>query len=179
MPDFPVDRRGDWIETATGRFWPGDPRPADINVIDIAHALSHLCRFGGRTRTFYSVAQHSVLCAGMAPAHLRREALLHDAAEAYIVDVPSPVKAMLPGYRDLESRIAAAIAERFGLPPVLHERVKWIDARMLVTEAAQLGHGNAGAWWTGPGYLPPYDLIIEPWAPEEARTRFLEAFADV
>jgi hypothetical protein len=66
-----IAERGDWIQTATGRpFWPIDPRPEDIDIEDIAHALSMLCRFGGHCLRFYSVAEHSVLLSQyVAPEH--------------------------------------------------------------------------------------------------------------
>jgi len=95
-------RRGDWMTTATGRkVWPLDLRPDEVDLEDIAIALSNLCRFGGRCRQFYSVAQHSLWVADQVK-ELRPElelcALLHDAAEAYVGDVVSPIKPWLGVY---------------------------------------------------------------------------------
>src|SRR5580692_700756 len=117
--------RGDWIQTATGRqFWPMDPRPDEIFIDDIAHALSMLCRFGGHCLRFYSVAEHSVLLSRVAPQKHKLWALLHDASEAYLVDVPRPIKPMLVGYKAAEEKIQRAIAVRFNLHFGIPEDIK-------------------------------------------------------
>jgi hypothetical protein len=89
------DRKGSWQQTFTGRqFWPCDPRPEDVCLEDIAHHLALMCRFGGACRVFYSVAEHSVRVAELVWDRTNgdREAalagLLHDASEAYLVDIP-------------------------------------------------------------------------------------------
>lgn len=89
-------RRGDWMMTYSGRaFWPLDPRADEIDPLDIAHALSMLCRYGGHVRRFYSVAEHCVLMShAVAPEHALW-ALLHDATEAYMVDLPRPINRIL------------------------------------------------------------------------------------
>jgi 5'-deoxynucleotidase YfbR-like HD superfamily hydrolase len=69
-----------------------NPTPEMIDINDIAHSLGMQCRFGGHVSMFYSVAQHSVFVAGKAPAELRKHALLHDAAEAYLQDITAPLK---------------------------------------------------------------------------------------
>ena len=87
----PSPRTGPWMLTATGhRFFLNDPRPEDIHIEDIAHALANICRFGGHSRTFYSVAEHSILVAEILrqdsqPRHVIFAGLMHDAAEAYVV----------------------------------------------------------------------------------------------
>src|SRR6266700_4788978 len=102
--------RGDWIQTAMGRkFWPMDPRSGEVFIDDIAHALSMLCRFGGHCIRFYSVAEHSVLLSRVAEPRFKLWALLHDASEAYLADVPRPVKPALVGYKDAEERVQRAI----------------------------------------------------------------------
>lgn len=137
-------RRGDWIQTFTGRqFWPIDPRPEDVEIEDIAHALSLLCRFTGHVREFYSVAQHSVLVACLVEEQhpdLALAALLHDASEAYLVDVPRPIKPFLDGYRIIEQAVSHVIAERFNVNP-LHlddQVVKGADRVLLRTEQRDL-----------------------------------------
>jgi hypothetical protein len=135
--------RGDWIQTFTGRaFYPCDPRPEDVCMRDIAHALSHLCRFGGHSRHFYSVAEHSsVLCEYFlerSQRDLARWALLHDASEAYLVDVPRPIKPSLPAYRVHETRVMAAVCAHFGLPAEEPEAVRDADRRILTDEARAL-----------------------------------------
>lgn len=91
-----------------------NPSPVDINIPDIAASLSKICRFGGHSREFYSVAQHSVLVSLMAPIELRGPALLHDATEAYLGDVIKPLKEILGDvYTQLEHAFEEAIVKRF------------------------------------------------------------------
>jgi hypothetical protein len=86
-----------YILTATGKkFWFDDPQPEQVCIEDIAWALSNLCRYTGHCRWFYSIAQHSVGASFIVPARFALEALLHDAAEAYITDLNAPLKYM-PG----------------------------------------------------------------------------------
>jgi 5'-deoxynucleotidase YfbR-like HD superfamily hydrolase len=88
------------------------PEPSMIDIADIAHALSITNRFGGHSRFPYSVARHSVLCSQQAPDGYKLQALLHDATEAYISDIITPVKLMFPEYCELENRIyTQAIAQ--------------------------------------------------------------------
>lgn len=106
-----------YIYTCSGKkFSLVDPQPEDVALADIAHALSHICRYTGHTNEFYSVAEHSVLVSQKCEPEWAREGLMHDAAEAYIGDIATPVKALLGDpVRELERRIMAAISERFGL----------------------------------------------------------------
>lgn len=140
-------RVGDWMLTASGRrIWPADIRPGDLHLEDIASALDQIRRFGGHTvvRGGWSVVQHSVLVANNVPDELQLVALLHDATEAYLGDVPRPLKRALPDYKLLERRAWAAVVERWdlswwlgedlGLPP----EVKLADRRALQAERLQL-----------------------------------------
>src|ERR1039457_6405429 len=108
-----------FIGTFSGlRFWPLAPNPDDILIADIAHALAHQCRFGGHAWKFYSVAKHSVHVSQLCPPEHALWGLLHDASEAYLVDLPRPLK-LLPEfapYREAERRSQRAVAVRFGLP---------------------------------------------------------------
>ncbi|MFB1482233.1 hypothetical protein [Corallococcus sp. RDP092CA] len=179
-------RFGDWIQTYSLRqFWPLDPRAEDVAIEDISHALSMMCRFTGHVHHFYSVAEHSVRVSeyaeSIAPAALRvlvaRWGLLHDASEAYLVDVARPVK-RLPGmapYREAEALVMAAIIERFGLCPKEPAEVREADMRLLYTEARDLFPGVHPAWtWHGEPLPAPY--IITPWSQAEAKARFVERF---
>lgn len=176
-------RRGDWMITVSGRrFWPLDPRPAEVHWPDIAHALSQTCRYGGHTRKFYSVAEHSVHMANH--FHVRGEstlalwALLHDAAEAYFADIIRPVKPALPDLRRIEDAIALAIFQRAGLVPMaarearLPEAVHAADTAILGDEAMALfGSGAlASAGWTPPA---PLGVVIAGWRPTEVRPAWL------
>lgn len=155
-------------------FYPLNPVPQDISIVDIAHSLSNICRYNGHCPTFYSVAQHSVLVSRFVPEKYKLEALLHDASEAYLCDVPSPIKALpeFIGYRDAEKRMQAAVAARYGLSLDVPE-VDDIDRRLLATEAEQFG--MISAEW--PVYeLERLPVRIEPVGPKEARDLFIDAF---
>jgi hypothetical protein len=97
-------RTGDFMQTYTGRqYWPMDPRPHEVYIEDIAHSLSLQCRYAGHCIKFYSVAEHSVLIARHLAATRAPEVafagLLHDAPEAYCVDIPRPLKPYLTNYK--------------------------------------------------------------------------------
>lgn len=149
-----------------------DPDPDVIHIEDIAHALALTNRYAGHTPYPYSVAQHSVLASRVAPPGLELQALIHDAQEAYVGDLPSPLKKMLPGYRAVEDQLQAIIRAKFGLPIKFDPRVKEVDVRMLVTEAKAFGL----TWWNTHGVDPYPVLPIRPWAWEDAKRRFLERF---
>src|SRR5690606_4110631 len=87
-----------------------DPTPEMICIEDIAHALAHQCRFAGHVKRFYSVAQHSVMCSRMVDRLYQMEALLHDASEAYLLDIPKPIKEKIVGYKEMEDRMMGLIA---------------------------------------------------------------------
>jgi uncharacterized protein len=170
-------RYGGWIQTISGgQFWPLDPRPGEVTIDDIASALSNLCRFGGHVAAgFYSVAQHSVLVALSLPHNLRKQGLLHDAAEAYIVDVPRPIKRHLINYDVAEARLASCIGDRFGVELcALPRAVSLADERALATERRDL-LVPAPMPWGEPqgGRLEPWRAKITPWGPVEARKTFM------
>jgi hypothetical protein len=169
-----TERRGDWMQTFTGRaFWPLDPRPDEVEIADIAHALAHQCRYAGHCRRFYWVAEHSVLLArAVAPEH-RLWALLHDAAEAYLVDLPRPVKRQVIGYATAEAAVMLAICARFNLPAEMPLEVHEADGRMLHDESAQ----NMAAPpipWNMPGM--PLGVTLEFWPPARAEVEFMTLF---
>ena len=153
-----------------------DPKPEQINIEDIAHALAHICRFTGHAREFYSVAQHCVLASYIVPQHLALAALLHDAAEAYIGDVAAPLKAMLPDYRAIERRVEVAVAQKFGLPLKMHPLVKHADLVMLATEKRDLMPATAEPWPVELTHQADERWII-PLEPKVARAEFLWRFA--
>lgn len=148
------------------------PAGNTILIEDIAHGLSHICRFTGHTNAFYSVAQHSVLASYIVPKEDAMAALLHDAAEAYIGDISRPLKQLLPDYKALEARIEADVFRKLGLPLSLPESVKRADMVMLATEQRDLmpSHGDN---WTYLAGIKPLPARLEPWDAEHARTAFL------
>lgn len=173
--------RGPWIQTFTGRrFHYADMDTRDVDITDIAHSLSMQCRYAGHTRYFYSVAEHSVLLSDALrrageDVHVQLAGLMHDATEAYCVDIPRPLKRMLSDYKDFEDRCWTVIASRFALMPELPAIVHEYDTRMLITERPTL-FNNPIPW---PKYdevqpLPGVKLVCaEPW---KAKAAFLNRF---
>jgi hypothetical protein len=177
---------GPYIQTVSGRrFNPLDPDPDDVEIGDIARALSNQCRFGGNCHTYFSVAQHSCLVADLVAERGGDTdavlwALLHDASEAYLVDLPHPLKhrsELGRLYAEVEERLQNAIWERFGLssePPAL---LKEVDRALLATERRAVAHE---AWhWPELDGVEPLDLEIEPWLPDRARDEFLTRYAEI
>lgn len=171
-------RVGDWMQTHSGgRFYPVDPRPEDIVPEDIAHALSLLCRYGGHVDRFYSVAEHCVLMSRAVAPENALAALLHDATEAYVVDVPRPLKRYLEGYGVIEGGVWIAIAERFGVPVTLPDEVVEADSRILLTERDAL-MPRAGRWYQDDHYAPlPVD--VAGWMPDVAEGFYLRRLAEL
>lgn len=125
----------DCIRTFTGIYVNVfEPTLEMICIEDIAHALSNQCRFGGHLPEFYSVAEHSCYCAQLVKDEHKLAALLHDASEAYLVDIPSPIKARLSNYKEIEEKLMHIISEKFGFGYPLHNDVKIADASALVAE---------------------------------------------
>lgn len=172
------ERQGDFMQTATGRkFWPMDPRASEVFIEDIAHSLALQCRYAGHCLQFYSVAEHSVLIARhLAAKHAPEVALwglLHDASEAYLVDVPRPVKPYLTGYKVAEARVMEVVCQRFGLAPFdmpaeVHEADKRVIADELVNMVPMDWHDR----YAGKGL----GVRLRYWSPEEARVEFLATF---
>ncbi len=167
-----------WIQTFTGQaFHPLDPQPDTINITDIAHALSMICRFNGHSRKFYSVAEHCVIMSEMIPKRYALAALMHDAAEAYVSDVARPIKPHLPMFKEIESKIMAAICKRFGFSWTGRDdvTVKIADLRMLATERQQIMALKAPEWDSLKDVVP-YDTHLECWSPGKAELCFLSRF---
>ena len=163
-----------WVQTYTGkRFELLVPRPDLVDLEDIAHALSLQNRFNGHTRRPYNVAQHSVLVA-RAVDHLsavyQLQALMHDAAEAYIGDLVRPVKMFDSYYVETEAKVWAAVCEFFELPVDLHPDVKVADNVLLSTEARDLFSKDMRDQWEE---LPkPLESMIVPWSAQYAEQAF-------
>jgi hypothetical protein len=163
-----------WIQTFTGRkFYSVEPRAEDIDVRDIAHSLANLCRFNGHCLRYYSVAEHSVRVSRVLPSRLSLWGLLHDAGEAYLTDLPRPVKQFLPQFTELEDRVLFRVAERFGLSWPMPAEVKHADNVLLATEARDLMAPPPEPWNLG---VEPLVERIEPMLPPEAERWFLDEF---
>ncbi len=154
------------------------PGACEIEISDIEHALSNICRFTGHSREFYSVAQHSVLVSLAVPREHAFAALMHDAAEAFVTDVSAPLKALLPDYKRLEKQVQAAVFARFGLPPGLPYCVKRADLVLLRTEQRDLMGAGADEWSVTRGIEPLPDRIV-PLPPYRAKGVFLARFREV
>ena len=174
------DSKGDgFIITSTGRWFNVlDPKPTDIDIRDIAHALSLQCRFTGHTREFYSVAQHSVLVASNCPLEDGLYGLLHDASEAYLSDIARPIKRhpnFKKFYEDAEKKLQDAIYMHFELDPdIVPLSVHEADNVLLRTEARDLM----------PDSFPIYpgDTLIEeiiPWTPLRSKGEFIAKLLEV
>jgi len=177
---------GSSIETYSGiHVTPLDPKPEMIRLEDIAHALSQQCRFAGHCKKFYSVAEHCVHVSHLVPMDFRRHALLHDAAEAYLMDIPRPLKKHLCfmiqdkpiSYRFMEDRLMEIIAAHFGMqwngmPPEVRE----VDNRMLVTEYLAFVNENQPPWASE---MKPYVRSLGGLAPRDAKKAFLDRAHEV
>lgn len=165
------------ICTFTGReFFPLAPRVEDVDIYDIAHALSCMPRFAGHTRHFYSVAQHCLLVASLVPKDMALAGLLHDAAEAYLMDLPTPIKRLMPAYCRAEAKLLGVIGDAF------RQRRGWAEdvaIKQADRAALQIEHWNlmpTVAWWQK---APPPEgqlQILRPMSPAEAEGAFLEQF---
>jgi hypothetical protein len=175
---------GPWIELITGsRFYFNKPM---YDVGAIAHSLSHICRFTGHSRKFYSVAEHSVLVSrimedqGLGDP---MEGLLHDGVESVLADVARPIKSLLKDYKALEAALDSAMRKQFALPEAMTEGCKRADSIALLIEAREL-MPNKGENFEG----MPDDVVlaarkatymVAAWTPENARERFMTRMHDI
>lgn len=145
-----------------------------ICLHDIAHALANKCRFAGHTKRFYSVAEHCILMAENdlpGPAVWR---LFHDAAEAYLPDLPSPIKSRFPALVSAEHNITQLIRKKFKLPELttkIHGLIKQGDLAIRYWEGKELMVNHPDAEWFPRKAIPKID--IKCWLPEEAEQRFI------
>ncbi|MBW1879778.1 MAG: phosphohydrolase [Deltaproteobacteria bacterium] len=164
----------DWIQTYTGqRFRPLEPEPSAIRIEDIAHSLSLLCRFNGHCRVFYSVAEHSVRVSHAVPPETALVGLLHDAAEAYLSDLPRPFKRWLPAFEEAEDHLLQVILEHFDEPWPLPDEVLRADDVLLATEMRDLMGEPPAPWGLR---QEPLDEHIVALRSAEAKQAFIERF---
>ena len=171
----------DWIQTFTGKqFYPLEPRLEDIDIVDIAHSLSMQCRFGGHCREFYSVAQHCLNVSDLCPPYLKLAGLLHDAAEAYLCDLPSPVKRDkdMEAYRRAEFVLMRFIGEKFGVETRLWDLVKQFDQDAFTLEAWSLFPVHMVRQWKYVG-LDEGERLTECLSPALAKNAFLTLFREL
>ena len=173
---------GPWVGTNAGNYISlTNPNPGEITIEDIATGLSNVCRFNGQLDRWYSVAEHSIHVAELVPKEYKLQALLHDATEAYICDVPTPLKHMLgDAYKNVESVLAAAIGRKFGVNLLdLSDVVRQADRVMVVSErdAFQVLPRKWGPEYENvlryPGLSRRYSI------PSEARDAFLRTYRNI
>lgn len=150
---------------------PGESR---LEVRAIAHGLSNICRFGGQCDEFYSVAQHSVNVSYAVPPEVAFEGLMHDCAEAVLLDVPKTLKCRLNDYMAVEEVVEGWMRERFGIP-TKSLAVKQADLRALRTEKEDNTSARAEKWSLVEG-VTRLDRPTRPWSPRWARYRFASRF---
>jgi 5'-deoxynucleotidase YfbR-like HD superfamily hydrolase len=176
---------GPYLQTVSGRWVnPFDPDPRQLDPHDIARALANQCRFGGHCRAFYSVAQHSVIVSRLVEerggdAEDAFAALMHDATEAYLGDMPHPLKHRSPlgaAFREAEQRLEAVIRERFAIKPDVPE-IKRADRALLATERQAFSDEK---WhWPELEGVEPLALALEPWPPDQAAEAFAARYAEL
>ena len=160
-----------WIETYTGKkFWFDRYNPENITIEDIAHALSNVCRYSGHCNRYYSVAEHSYYVSFLVPPELALEGLLHDASEAYMADMPSPLKQLLPEYKNIEKEVMRQVAEKFSLEAGFdkYPEIKQADWAQLKIEAYHLLPSRGKEWYfpdsVGVGLVPhgyPPEIAVD------------------
>ena len=184
-PDPSPPAPGPYLQTVSGRWVnPFDPDPKQLDAGDIARALANQCRFGGHSRVFYSVAQHSVIVSQLVEqrggdAEDVFAALMHDASEAYLGDMPHPIKhrsALGVAFKAAEDHLEAAIRERFRIKADVPE-IKRADRALLATERRAFSAEN---WhWPELEGVEPLELELEAWPPDEAAQAFAERYAEL
>jgi len=183
-----LNRTTQWMETHAGKQLYLPVTEDMIEIEDIAHALSMQCRYAGHTKQFYSVAEHCCLVSDWVWRKLKGEmghdrrcstalaALMHDASEAYLVDIPKPIKPYLTNYAELEQQIEVVVADKYGFEYPYAKLIKEADVRILLDERAQLFDWSGHDW-----ELPvsePLGVHIDALSPQQAKAQFLERFHD-
>ncbi len=150
------------------------PTRSNFTIEDVAHGLANIRRYSGQCRRFYSVAEHSILVSETAIG-FELEALLHDAAEAFMGDITRPLKQMLPEYKKIENDVEEAILMKFGLTAPLPTEVKDADLRVLAAEQSQIMPRGTDEW-VREQHIVPAPVIVRHLNPEQAKRAFLDRY---
>lgn len=157
------------------------PEESEVTIDDIATALSNVCRFSGHLPRFYSVGQHLVNTSRIVAPEFAFTALMHDTAEAFTNDLPTPLKWALPIFKELEVKIESAMGDRFGFQYPYPDEVKLADTQMLLLEKNYVKEDtNVWEYYRDVEYdhlLPLVDL--ESWQPRRAKREFLERYEEL
>jgi uncharacterized protein len=160
------------------------PERSDVTIEDMASALSNNCRFSGHLPRFYSIAQHLVNTSRIVPAEVAFTALMHDTAEAFTNDLPTPLKWEFPVFKELEGKIESAMSKRFGFEFPYPKEVKEADTIMLILEKFYVKE-DFTIWpnyeeWTQEMVEPYRQLVdLDSWQPRRAKREFLERFEEL
>ncbi len=212
MNQCPFQEHASWITTHSGRmFWPLNPKPSHVLLEDIVHALSNSCRFNGHTGVHYSVLQHSCHVADLVGDSMKEKkrasnnvlytsplsvpsatltALFHDAGEAYLPDIASPIKSRfyvtitepstgeptIQRFSDIENRILFVISEALSLPlrfDRFEHFVTKADTQMLAAELTQLMNRDPRECGIE---TPAAEIEIIPWSPARAVEEFMNRY---
>lgn len=173
------DRERGWMGTFHGgKFFPLIPRVSDVDIRDIAHGLAMTCRYGGQCKRFYSVAEHCVHVSFMVEPKHALHGLMHDSAEAWLGDMPRPLKYQpeMQAFREAETAVELVVAEAFGLQwtTEVHAAVKIVDNRILADEVLQLQ--SSPELYTDVLKQQPLGITLQCWNPAEAETMFLDRY---
>lgn len=157
------------------------PEESTCTIDDIATALSNVCRFSGHLPRFYSVAQHAVNTSRIVDEEHAFTALMHDTAEAFTNDLPTPLKVALPIFKDLEVAIETAMSNRFGFQYPLPDPVKLADSQMLLLEKTYVKEDkNHWTAFDGIEFEHLSHLVdLNSWQPRRAKREFLERFEEL
>ncbi len=182
MPEISPTEDNMWISLLSGgQFYYNRPEDSEVEIEDIASALSNVCRFSGHLPCFYSVAQHLVNTSRVVPPEFAFTALMHDTAEAFTNDLPTPLKWTLPVFKDLEGKIESAMANRFGFQYPYPDEVKLADTQMLLLEKNYVKMDASE--WQYYNDIPFEHLVdkvdLKGWQPIRAKREFLERFEEL
>ena len=166
----------DWLQVYSGdSFYPLEPEFSKVDIYDIAHSLSLLCRYGGHTKEFYSVAEHSIMVSHLVSSDNALWGLLHDASEAYLVDLPRPIKIHMPDYIAAEKRLMRHICNNFRLNENEPTEVKEADCRITCNERTLL-NPPINQWDSKWLHKPFENIFFMLYDPKTAEKKFLERF---
>lgn len=177
-----VKQKDQWIALLSGAtFNYNQPEKSDVTIEDIASALSNVCRFSGHLPVFYSVAQHLVNTSYIVPEEMAFTALMHDTAEAFTNDLPTPLKWAFPIFKELETKIEEAMANKFGFQFPYPPEIKEADTNMLILEKLYVKEDKSD--WPNYRGIEVDHLLdkvnLKSWQPVRAKREFLERFEEL
>jgi len=187
MAGVPRSKRGTWMQTFSGRFYPLDPRPEEFEIKDIALSLSRINRYNGHNDAPISVAQHSVQCVDLVELidggdeeevhRHKRYMLMHDATEAYVGDMVRPLKSIIPQFGEIEAKVWEACVERFEIEPIDPKVVKYYDNLACAWEKRDLC--TSYEHWPRMPEVPDVLLRMKSWTAKQSERQFIQMFNEL